>query len=66
MLQTDKKGQIRQPLLNIDAKDCPPDVLHMRRAIFTKLLDQVIQFCLNQKCEKKLEDEMARIGIKFK
>ena len=62
----DKKGQIRQPLLKIDAINCPPDILHMQRAIYTKLLDQVIQFSINQNRKKKLEDEMDRIGVKFR
>ena len=57
--QVDKKGQIRKPLLNLDAKNCPPDILHMRRASFTKLLDQVIQFSMNQKAETKLVAEMS-------
>ena len=59
-------GQIRKPLLNLDAIDCPPDILHMRKAIYSKLLDQVVLFAISQKHQYKLIQEMERIGINFR
>ena len=64
--QDDPKGQVREPLLHIDAIDCPPDILHMRKAIYTKLFDQVVTFSICQKRQKNLILELERIGIKFR
>ena len=59
-------GQVREPLLHIDAINCPPDILHMRKAVYTKLLDQVVMFCICQKRQNDLIKEMERIGVKFR
>ena len=58
-------GQIRPPLLKLDAINFPPDMLHMRKAIYSKLLDQIVEFAIGQQKEEKLVEEMNRIGIKF-
>ena len=64
--QLNKMGQIREPLLHLDSIDCPPDLLHMRRAIYAKLLDQVITFAIGQNRQKHVLDEMRRIGVKLR
>ena len=64
--QTNCMGQVREPLLHIDAIDCPPDILHMRKAVYSKLLDQIVTFSIAQKHQDKLLQEMARIGINFR
>ena len=37
------RGCIREPLIKIEAINSPPDHLHMRRAIITRLLNQVLK-----------------------
>ena len=59
-------GQVREPLLHIDAIDCPPDILHMRKAIYSKLLDQIVTFSICQKRQDALLAEMERIAVKFR
>ena len=64
--QANSMGQLREPLLHVDAIDCPPDILHMRKAVYTKLLDQIVTFSIAQKHQDKLLQEMTRIGINFR
>ena len=64
--QTNKMGQIRKPSLCLDAINFPPDVLHMRRAVYAKLLDHVMVFAIGQQKENAVVQEMDRIGIKFR
>ena len=34
-------GNVRRPLLDLDPKQCPPDLLHMKKGVISKLLNQV-------------------------
>ena len=66
LTQSNNMGQVREPLLHIDAIDCPPDILHMRKAVYSKLLDQIVTFSIMQKHHEKVVQEMTRIGINFR
>ena len=35
-------GYIRDPLMDIEAESCPPDLLHMKKGVLTKLVTQVV------------------------
>ena len=60
------KGCIRQPLLEVDASCCPPDILHMKKGIISKLVNQLVNWCVVQKRETQLLDEMKRHKIHFR
>ena len=41
-------GCIRTPALPLDAEQCPPDMLHLKKGIISKLLNQVVDgLCYN-------------------
>ena len=62
----ENKGYVKPPLLRIEPECCPPDHLHMRRSLIDRLLNQVIQWALQQDNEHKLLAEMKRIHLPFK
>ena len=60
------KGYIREPLLKVDASSCPPDMLHMKKGIISKLVNQLVNWAIVQKREEKLMAEMKRHKIHFR
>ena len=60
------KSCTREPLLKINADCCPPDILHLKKAIITKLLNQVVDWVILQGNESKLMDEIHKNKIKFR
>ena len=44
-LQGDRQnnmGYIRDPLIDIEPNSCPPDLLHMKKGVLTKMVNQVV------------------------
>ena len=66
MGKTLKKGCVRQPLLQVDSTCCPPDILHMKKGIISKLVNQLVNWAIVQNREDKLIDEMTRNKIHFR
>ena len=60
------KGCIREPLLHVDSSSCPPDILHMKKGIISKLINQLVNWAVVQKREDKLMTEMKRNKIYFR
>ena len=60
------KGCIRQPLLQVDASCCPPDVLHMKKGIVTKLVNQLVNWAVVQNREHLLLAEIKKHKIHFR
>ena len=60
------QGCIRPPLLEVDSASCPPDILHMKKGIISKLVNQLVNWAVVQKRENYLIDEMKRNKIHFR
>ena len=60
-----KKGCIRKPLIKLEPTSCPPDLLHMKKGIISKLLNQVVDWVIIQGKEKTLMDQMKQHKIPF-
>ena len=58
-------GCIRTPALPLDAEQCPPDMLHLKKGIISKLLNQVVDWTLLQHREEFLISEMKKHKIPF-
>ena len=52
----DNKGYKRKPLLDLDPWQCPPDLLHLKKGVISKCLNQV--FAILSYCIKLLEDKL--------
>ena len=59
------QGCIREPALPFGAQHCPPDLLHMKKGIISKLLNQVVDWTLLQYREEALLSEMKKHKIPF-
>ena len=59
------KGCIRKPFIKIEPEFCPPDILHMKKGIITKLINQLVEWSLQQGRENKLVQEMKSKKIPF-
>ena len=60
-----KKGCIRKPLLQIEPTSCPLDLLHMKKGIISKLLNQLVDWVVLQGKEKQLIQQMKQHKIPF-
>ena len=58
-------GCIRKPALSFDAHQCPPDMLHLKKGIISKLVNQVVEWSIVQKRENALQAEMKKHKIPF-
>ena len=63
-----RKGCIRKPVINIEPTSCPPDLLHMKKGIISKLINQLVDWVILQGKEEKLLCQMKehRIPFRFK
>ena len=61
----ERKGCVRRPLLKLEPTACPPDMLHMKKGIISKLLNQVVDWIVIQGNEKKLMSQMQDHKIPF-
>ena len=61
----DKKGCIRKPVMEIEPTSCPPDMLHMKKGIISKMLNQVVDWVILQGKEEKLLQQMKEHKIPF-
>ena len=46
MGQSNPKGYSREPLIHLEPSSCPPDLLHMKKGVILKQINQVFQFTL--------------------
>ena len=60
-----KKGCIRKPVMELEPTSCPPDILHMKKGIITKLMNQVVDWAILQGKEDKLILQMKEHKIPF-
>ena len=60
-----KKGCIRKPVMKIQPTQCPLDILHMKKAIISKLMNQVVDWVILQGKEEKLLAQMKEHKIPF-
>ena len=51
--------------MRMDPKNCPPDILHMKKGIITKLVNQLVDWTMAQGNENKLIDQMKKNKIPF-
>ena len=51
--------------MQIDAKSCPPDILHMKKGIISKLMNQVVDWVILQGKEEALLGQMKEHKIPF-
>ena len=63
--KTNRNGCIRPPVTEINAENCPPDMLHMKKGIITKLVNQLVDWTLTQGKEEDLMAEMKHHKIPF-
>ena len=61
----EKKGCIQRPFMQIDPTCCPPDILHMKKGIISKLINQVVDWVILQGKEDKLIAQMKEHKIPF-
>ena len=62
---TQCKGCIRKPAIVIDSDQCPPDMLHLKKDIISKLVNQLVDWTLLQHTEEALLCEMKKHKIPF-
>ena len=60
-----KKGCICKPVMEIEPTNCPPDILHMKKGIISKLLNQVVDWVVIQGKERLLIAQMKEHKIPF-
>ena len=63
--KTNKKGCIRTPLLDVPVCNSPPDMLHLRKCVISKLVTQLVDWALLQGKEETLINEMKANKIPF-
>ena len=61
----EKKGCIRRPLIKLDATSCPPNMLHLKKGLITKLMNQIVDWSVIQGNEHKIIDQMRQHKIPF-
>ena len=59
------RGCIRPPALCFNCDQYPPDMLHLKKGIISKLVNQLVDWCLIQGNESALLSEMKRHRIPF-
>ena len=57
---------MRPPLIHVEPQNSPPDVLHMKKAIITKMLNQVVDWVILQGKEEELLKQMRQNKIPFR
>ena len=62
--QTKHQGHINEPIVNIEPIRCPPDILHMKKRIIAKQLDQVLEWVICQGKTEEFKDELKAKNIK--
>ena len=60
-----RKGCIRMPAMHFDCNKCPPDMLHLKKGIISKLVSQVVDWTVTQGKEEVLLQEMKKHKIPF-
>ena len=58
-------GCIRKPLLALNSDCCPPDMLHLKKGIISKLINQLVDWVIIKKKEELLISEMQKNKIPF-
>ena len=66
MREKNPKSCVREPLIKIEPQNCPPDILHMKKAIITKMLNQIVDWVLLQGKEEELLNQMRQNKIPFR
>ena len=61
----DRKGCIKKPVMKFNATSCPPDMLHLKKGIISKLLNQVVDWAVIQGNEHKIMQQMKEHRIPF-
>ena len=61
----ERKGCVKKPFMQINANYCPPDILHMKKGIISKLMNQVVDWVILQGKEDKLMSQMKKHRIPF-
>ena len=59
------QGCVCEPALPFDAQQSPPDMLHLKKGIISKLLNQIVNWTLLQHREDYLLSEMKKHKIPF-
>ena len=60
-----KKGCVHKLVMNLEPTSCPPDFLHMKKGIITKLINQIVDWVILQGKEEKLIGQMKEHRIPF-
>ena len=60
-----RKGCIHKPVLQIEPTHCPPDLLHMKKGIISKLVNQLVDWVIIQRKERMLMQQMKEHKIPF-
>ena len=63
---SNNKSCIRRPLLHVDATSCPPDLLHLKKGIISKLLTQLVDWTVLQGREQALMQQIKAAKIHFR
>ena len=58
-------GCVRRKAISIEPACCPPDILHIKKGIISKLLNQVVDWVILQGKEHKLIEQMKEHKIPF-
>ena len=51
--------------MEIDANCCPPDMLHLKKGIISKLINQLVDWTMTQNKEEALMKQMKEHKIPF-
>ena len=56
-------GYVTVPLIHIEPKCCPPDILHMKKRILSRQIDQVLEWVICQGKTEIFQDELKSKNI---
>ena len=59
------QGCVRMPAMQINAAQCPPDMLHLQKGIISKLVSQLVDWTITQRKEQQLLAQMKIHKIPF-
>ena len=59
------QGCIQKPAIPFEADQCPPDMLHLKKGIISKLVNQFVDWAIVQHREEALMCEIKKHKISF-
>ena len=56
-------GYVNIPLISLEPKCCPPDILHMKKRIISRQINQVLEWVICQGKTEQFQNELKSKNI---